>query len=161
MADIKLYVGAGKERLEGWQHLDIHPFDGIDIVADITKGIPLPDNSVSFVFTKDTLEHIPQESKVFVIDEFYRILTDGGFMEHWIPNAGSQNDFGSPTHISHWNLQQFEHFDIDSYRYEKDHGYEGITSKFRKVYAELVNHMIEADGVARYQAIHVRYAAVK
>jgi len=76
-------------------------------------------------------------------------------MEHLIPKAGSRNDFGSPSHLSHWSLQQFEHFDVDSYRWEKDHEYEGITSKFRKILAE------EGWPTEDPQSIHVIYEAIK
>lgn len=161
MADMKLYMGAGKDRLEGWIHSDMHPYPGIDVVCDATKPWPWADNTFDWVFTQDFLEHLPSESKVFVINEMWRVLRPNGIMEHRVPNAGSQNDFGSPSHLSHWNLQQFEHFDIESYRYELDKDYEGIKCAFKKVFAQLTGHLIEADGVARFQSIHVRYQAVK
>ena len=147
-----IYLGAGKHHMAGWLHLDRHPYPGIDIVCDITKGIPLSDNSVSHVYSQDFMEHLPPEYKVFVINEIWRVLKPGGLMEHFIPNAGSRNDFGSPTHLSHWSLQQFEHFDVDSYRFEKDRDYEGTVGGFKKILAETVNNE---------QSIHVRYAAVK
>lgn len=153
----KIYLGAGKDRKEGFIHLDKFPFLGIDVVADVTKGLPFEDSSVDEVFTQDLLEHLPPESKVFVINEIWRVLRNGGIMEHWVPNAGTKNDFGSPTHLSHWNLQQFEHFNVDSYRWGKDHEYEGITSRFKKVVAELTR---EKEGIPP-QSIHVIYLAVK
>lgn len=153
-----VYLGAGKHRLDGWIHVDKHPYEGIDVVCDVTKGLPFEDSTVDRIYTQDFMEHLPPESKVPVINEMWRVLKNGGTMEHYIPNAGSRNDFGSPTHLSHWNLQQFEHFDIDSYRYEIDHEYEGTVAKFRKVFAELVNFNKEDN---MYQSIHVRYTAIK
>lgn len=172
---LKAYLGAGKDRKEGFVHVDKTPFEGIDYVCDITKGLPFKDSSVDYVFSQDFLEHIPTESKVFVINEIWRVLKNGGEMEHYIPNAGSRNDFGSPSHLSHWNLQQFEHFDIDSYRYNLDHEYEGFIGKFRKVKAELVNIRpdegyiqarinkgdIEKLTFFMAQSIHVIYQCVK
>lgn len=157
---MKLYLGAGQDRKEGFTHVDIHPFPGIDIVADVTKTLPFEDNSVDYVFTKDLLEHLPTESKVFVINEIWRVLKNGGQMEHFVPNAGSRNDFGSPSHLSHWSLQQFEHFDIESYRYQKDHEYESITAKFKKVLAEEGWALQEYFGMMP-QSIHVIYEAIK
>lgn len=158
---MKIYLGAGKDRKLGYVHVDIYPFEGIDIVADVTKGLPtIADNSADEVFSQDFMEHLPPESKVPVINEIWRILKPDGLMEHWIPNAGSTNDFGSPSHLSHWSLQQFEHFDIDSYRYEKDHDYEGFKGKFRKVLAEYVNYKQELFGIFP-QSIHVIYRAIK
>lgn len=156
-----LYIGAGKHRMEGWLHLDRYPFEGIDVVADVVKGLPFPDNSFGYVYSQDFMEHLPPEAKVPVINEIWRVLKPGGLMEHRIPNAGTRNDFGSPSHLSHWNLQTFEHFDVQSYRYETDKDYEGITSAFSKVFADLVTPVLEEGGVLRYQSIHVRYKAIK
>jgi hypothetical protein len=158
---MKIYLGAGSDRKAGFLHVDMYPFDGIDIVADVTKGLPtIETSSVDEIYTQDFMEHIVPEAKVTVINEIWRMLKDGGTMEHYIPNAGSRNDFGSPSHLSHWNLQQFEHFDIDSYRYKLDHVYEGFVGQFKKVLAEEVNWQ-EEYGVKIPQSIHVIYKAVK
>lgn len=154
---MNVYLGAGRDRKEGYKHLDIFPFEGIDIVADATEKIPLDDDSVDRIYTQDFMEHIVPERKVRLINEIWRVLKHGGTMEHFIPNAGSRNDFGSPSHLSHWNLQQFEHFDIDSYRYGLDHEYEGFIGKFKKVLAEEVNWQEEYGGIMIPQSIHVIY----
>lgn len=151
----KLNLGSGKDPKEGYINIDNYPFEGVDVIADITKGLPFEDNSVNAVISIDFMEHLPPESKVFVINEIYRVLKEGGTMEHFIPNAGSRNDFGSPSHLSHWNLQQFEHFDIDSYRYEKDSDYEGTQAKFKTVLAEKVNWQKEDGGINIAQSIHI------
>lgn len=156
----KLYLGAGSDHREGFINVDRYPFNGVDVVADVTEGLPFEDSSVDYVYTQDFMEHLPTEKKVFVINEIWRVLKNDGLMEHYIPNAGSRNDFGSPSHLSHWNLQQFEHFDIDSYRYPLDHVYEGFIGGFRKVTAELVNYQQEQFGMMP-QSIHVIYKAVK
>lgn len=156
-----VYVGAGKHRLDGWIHVDAYPYGDIDIVCDVTKeGLPFKDDSVDRIYTQDFLEHIEPKYKVSLINEFWRVLKVGGTMEHYIPNAGSRNDFGSPSHLSHWNLQQFEHFDVDSYRYEKDRYYEGINGGWKKMFAEEISPLKESDGVTRFQSIHVRYSKI-
>lgn len=156
----KIYLGAGKDRKQGYVHVDRERFVGIDVVCDITKGLPFEEGEIDFVYSQDFMEHLPPESKIPVINEIYRVLKNGGQMEHYIPNAGSRNDFGSPSHLSHWNLQQFEHFDIDSYRYRVDHEYEGFTGKFKKITAEEVNFQDEY-GRMIPQSIHVIYEAIK
>lgn len=158
---MKLELGCGKAKHEGWFGIDSSPFEGVDKVWDIAlNGIPFKDNSIEQVYSQDFMEHLPPEKKVFVINEIWRVLKNGGKMEHYIPNAGSRNDFGSPSHLSHWNLQQFEHFDIDSYRYKLDHDYEGFKGGFRKVLAEEVTFVEERFGLMP-QSIHVIYEAVK
>lgn len=157
---MKLYIGAGKDRKEGYIHADIVGFPGIDKVFDATKEWPFPNDTLDQVYSQDFLEHIDPTKKVHVINEIWRVLKPEGIMEHYIPNAGSRNDFGSPSHLSHWNLQQFEHFDINSYRYGLDHDYEGFLGKFNKVLAEEVNFIEERFGMMP-QSIHVIYKAVK
>ena len=152
----KLNLGSGKKPKTGWVNMDM--LECADVVADITKGIPFPDNEFDVVFSEDFMEHLPPEKKVFVINEIWRVLKSGGVMEHVIPNAGSRNDFGSPSHLSHWNLQQFEHFDVDSYRYNLDRDYEGFIGGFRKIYAGYLSWDEEDK---KYQAINVKYQAVK
>ena len=157
----KAYLGAGKHRLEGFIHVDYYPFEGIDHVVDIAHDkLPFEDSSLDAVYSQDFMEHIPPETKVHVINEIWRVLKPDGVMEHFIPNAGSRNDFGSPSHLSHWNLQQFEHFDVDSYRYPLDRDYEGFIGGFRKVIAEEVNFQQEYFGMMP-QSIHIVYKAVK
>ncbi len=155
---MKLYPGAGKHRLEGFHHVDLFPFEGIDIVADITKGLPMvADSSVDYVYSQDFLEHLPPESKIPVMNEIWRVLKPDGVMEHVIPLAGTRNDFGSPSHLSHWHPQQFEHFDVDSYRYTVDHEYEGFKGGFRRVSVE---YGAEINGEPP-QTFKVVYKAVK
>lgn len=158
---MRLHLGCGRNILPGYINLDKQNYPGVDTCSDITSGIPYPDNWFDYIVSQDLLEHIHPEKKVFVINEIHRILKPGGIMEHNVPNAGSMNDFGSPTHVSHWSLQQFEHWDIGSYRHAKDKEFEGITGGFRKLIAELVNFKDEDDGVRRAQSIHVKYEAVK
>lgn len=161
MDKLKLYLGAGRHRLDDtWLYLDRHPFEGIDVVCDATQRLPFDDNSFIHVYSQDFLEHLPPEKKVHIINEIWRILKPDGVMEHYVPNAGSRNDFGSPTHLSHWSLQQFEHFDVNSYRYEKDREYEGFVGGFKKDTAELLTLVQEEDGL-KYQSIHIVYQAVK
>jgi LmbE family N-acetylglucosaminyl deacetylase len=181
----RLHLGCGEQEKRGWINVDrvepkwaaldnscffkadfaeasqtIKDADGND-VSVIFLGIPVADNAEDYVFSEDVLEHIPPERRVDVLNEIWRVLVPGGLMEHYIPNAGSQNDFGSLSHLSHWNLQCFDHVDVKSKRWESDHTFEGFVGGFTKVKAELVNWRVEEDGVKRAQSLHVVYRAVK
>jgi SAM-dependent methyltransferase len=156
----KVYLGAGQDRKPGFIHVDNYPFEGIDVVADLTEKFPFDDSSVDYLFSQDFLEHIDPTKKVHLINECWRVLKNGGQMEHFVPNAGSRNDFGSPSHISHWNLQQFDHFNVESYRYDVDHEYEGFIGKFKKVLAEEINFQEEYFGMMP-QSIHIIMEAIK
>lgn len=158
--DRKLHLGCGMDRREGWINLD--RIAGADVVCDVTtERLPFDDSSIDYVYSQDFLEHLPAEFAVPVMNEIWRVLKPDGIMEHYVPNAGSRNDFGSPSHLSHWNLQVFEHFDVDNHRWLKDRHYEGFAGGFKKVLAELVNWQVEEDGISRAQSIHVQYRAAK
>jgi SAM-dependent methyltransferase len=161
----RLHLGCGERVWPGWINVDRHPPAGIVGTAfmqcDIAvERLPVEDGSVDYVFSEDVLEHLPPDRRVFVMNEIHRALVPGGVMEHYVPNAGSRNDYGSPSHLSHWNLQTFEHFDVDSHRWAKDRAFEGIRGGFRKVSADLLNWQVEEDGVRRAQSLRVRYRAV-
>jgi SAM-dependent methyltransferase len=148
---LKIYLGAGKDKREGFTYLDAFPFPGVTLWK-CPDPLPFPDSSVDECFSQDFLEHIKSEDKIPLMNDIWRVLKPEGTMEHIIPMAGSRNDFGSPSHISHWHPQQFEHFDIDSYRYTIDHEYEGFVGGFRKV-----SLITSDDG----QTFHVIYKAIK
>lgn len=154
---MKIYLGAGKDRKEGFVHLDMIAFPGIDYVWKCPDRLPFEDSSVDEVYSQDFLEHIRPEDKIPLMNEIWRVLKPDGTMEHIIPLAGSRNDFGSPSHLSHWHPQQFEHFDVDSYRYPLDHDYEGFVGGFRKID---VKYTQEIDN-GEHQSFWVFYKAVK
>lgn len=158
---VRLHLGCGRNILPGYINIDRHPYEGVDRCWNLLDRIPYEDSSVDYVVSQDFLEHLPPKSKVSMINEIWRVLKPGGIMEHNVPNAGSMNDFGSPTHLSHWSLQQFDHWNVDSYRYDKDREFEEIVGGFRKIVGELVNFKVEEDGVKRAQSIHVKFEAVK
>ncbi len=160
----RLHLGCGERIWPGWVNVDQHVnnYARPDFhQCDVALGpLPLADASVDYVFSEDFLEHLPPDRRVAVMNEIYRVLVPGGVMEHYVPNAGSRNDYGSPSHLSHWCLQTFSHFDVDSHRWAKDRGFEGIRGGFRKVSADLLNWQVEEDGIKRAQSIRVRYRKI-
>lgn len=157
---MKIYLGAGSDRKDGYLHLDAVEFPGINFVWKCPDRLPFEDSSVDEVFSQDFLEHIKPEDKIPLMNEIWRVLKPDGVMDHTIPMAGSRNDFGSPSHLSHWHPQQFEHFDIDSYRYRIDHVYEGFIGAFKYVSMEYLNYQDEF-GVQKPQGFRVVYKAIK
>lgn len=162
----RVHLGCGDQVKPGWINIDRQasatsttPVLLADCATDDWADFIEP-HTIDYVFSEDFLEHLPPERKVAVINQCWQVLKPGGVMEHYVPNAGSQNDYGSPSHLSHWNLQTFEHFNVDSYRWAKDRRFEGIVGGFKQVVSELLNWRVEHDGVKRAQSIHVKYRAV-
>lgn len=164
----RVHLGCGNELKAGWLNIDwCSPcknasgaeFIKADCSLDVLTNIA-GEHETDYVFSEDFLEHVPPDRRVHVINQCWAVLREGGIMEHYVPNAGSKNDYGSPTHLSHWNLQTFDHFDVESYRWKKDRCFEGIVGGFKKVSADLLNWQVEEDGVSRAQSLRVRYRAV-
>lgn len=56
---VKLDIGCGASKQQGFVGIDVRPFPGVDIVWDIEKfPWPLPDNCASFAMTSHVVEHI-------------------------------------------------------------------------------------------------------
>lgn len=80
---MKLDVGAGEVKEEGWTSLD--RFTPADITADMWD-IPLEDDSVDELWCSHALEHVAPEFVVPALREFRRVLVKGGKATLTVPN---------------------------------------------------------------------------
>lgn len=76
---MKLNLGCGKDLWEGWVNIDWVDAPGVDMVLDISKPLPLPNNSISEVLVSHVLEHIIDWESVII--EIWRILEPGGTLK--------------------------------------------------------------------------------
>lgn len=84
--DLILELGAGKtERGEGWITLDNNKF--CDIVHDLKKPLPFPDNTFLNIYSSHVLEHFYHNELVELLKEIYRILKTGGVFKICVPDA--------------------------------------------------------------------------
>ena len=82
---IWLDLGSGvKKGDNGWTTVDNF---GADICHDLTKGIPLPNESVDQIYTSHMLEHIPFKDLVIFINECFRVLKKNGCLSVCVPDA--------------------------------------------------------------------------
>ncbi len=81
---LRLHVGAGRERLEGWVNIDLQDLPGVDVVADVTHGLPF--SNADAVFAEHFLEHLPLASAVDFFRESHRVLAPGAWMRLSTPN---------------------------------------------------------------------------
>lgn len=127
--NIKLDLGCGPHKKERHIGLDIDDC-GQEIIWDLEKGIPLPDNSVMELRAFHILEHIRSENFIFVLREIYRVCKPGATFTAEVP-IGVCDD---PTHQTFFTPTSFEHWCIPL---EKKTGwrqdYYGKNIKFREV----------------------------
>lgn len=95
---LKVILGCGNQRKEGWIGLDKGDY-GQEIIRDIKKGLPFCDNSCEALVADQLLEHIQlNEDFIFMMNECLRVLKPGGIFEIWSPNYQSETAFKDPTH---------------------------------------------------------------
>lgn len=106
---MKIQLGGGVAVKEGFTNIDILPLQGVDIVADLTKGIPLPDNSVDEVVAEHFIPHIPDV--VFIMEEIHRVSKDGALVRIKVPYFKSHYACKDVTAKHFFTERTFEMFD--------------------------------------------------
>lgn len=74
----KVNLGCGEFYQVGWVNIDLGERNRVDIVADITKGLPFEDGTIDRVYAGHVLEHIDREDIPLVLSEVVRILAPEG-----------------------------------------------------------------------------------
>lgn len=113
-----LNLGCGRSNGDDCFGIDIQDMPGVDLVADLTNGIPVPDNTFDVVLARDFLEHIPMgQPNIRIMEEIYRVLKPGGQFHFEVPSTDGCNmgAFQDPTHISFWNQKKFQYFMKDEF----------------------------------------------
>lgn len=108
---IKVDIGCGSRKPEGFIGVDIYPWPGVDIVADLTKIFPFPDNTVDEIRAYDCLEHLP--NIIHSMNEIWRICKPGATVDILVPSTDGRGAFQDPTHVSFWNINSFMYYSIE------------------------------------------------
>jgi predicted SAM-dependent methyltransferase len=80
----RLHIGSGSQRIPGFLNVDVRPFPGVDVVADVTQGLRFQD--VEAVFAEHFLEHLPLGKAVDFLCEVHRVLRADGWLRLSTPN---------------------------------------------------------------------------
>ena len=120
---IRLDVGCGAAKQDGFVGLDIRPLDGVDIIWDINQHPwPLPDESVLVAVTSHLVEHIPPVALTAngtrfpfmeFMDEVWRVLKPGGEFAIACPHGSSQGFIQDPSHVNAINETTWAYFAPD------------------------------------------------
>ncbi len=150
---MKINLGVGKRKMEGFINVDIQRRVNPDIVCDLAKGMPFKTDSVDEVTAFDFLEHISLGKTIGVIEEIWRVLTPGGIFESFTPDAEyGQGAFQDPTHLSFWVENSWKYFSESIYRELYN-----IKAKFRIEFLKRINN----DSAGRVFHLHVLAVAIK
>jgi hypothetical protein len=110
---LKLNLGSGPSKIDGFTNVDSIKFDGVDLVFNIGDAHwPLEDSSVSEAVCSHALEHLTnlqdKWERVHFFNELYRVMAPGeydaagkpikGFVRIVLPHWCSNRYYGDPTH---------------------------------------------------------------
>lgn len=106
---IRVDIGCGKNKKEGFFGIDILEFDGVDKVMNAGKDKwPFKDGSVDEVHASHFVEHLEPMERVHFVNELYRVLKNPeydnagkiskGFATVVVPHWASQRAYGDLTH---------------------------------------------------------------
>lgn len=136
-------MGCGRKILKDYVNLDIFEAKGVDIVRDVTKGLPFEDNSFEEVLCEDFLEHIPQEKVIFVMNEIWRVMKNKAIFKIHVPESPGVTAFQDPTHLSYWNEESFTYY-LKNHRRREGYGvYYGIKAAFKLKSLSRKDHMLK------------------
>lgn len=141
---VKLDLGCGNHKREGYIGIDKVPLPGVDQVRDIRERLPYNDNSVDYIVADNIMEHIgPHFFRV--MNDCLRILRPGGRMTVITPGTHTEAAFSDPTHVRFFTPDTWTYFDGANERwadYGKSYGIKpwevlGVTVRDRFVEASL------------------------
>lgn len=96
---LKLDIGCGKNKREGFLGIDILDFPGVDKKVDIRKTPwPWKDDSVDEVNCSHFLEHLEADERITFFNELYRVCKKDAKTTIIVPHWGSSRAYGDLTH---------------------------------------------------------------
>lgn len=110
---IKLDIGCGFGKQDGWVGLDKRPIPQADVIHDLEKTPwPLPTGCAITVLCSHILEHIDPRNFLSVMEEIHRVSKHACQVQISTPYAGSFGGYQDPTHTRPgFNEATFLYFD--------------------------------------------------
>ena len=130
---MKLNLGCGNIRKEGWVNCDFVKTSATDKVFSMTKfPYPFEKDSVDEIELSEVLEHLPDTVKV--MGELHRILKPNGKLHITVPYYTSYHAWSNPEHLKAFNYQTFKYFRTGSWE-QKFHnfgfGFQEVNIRYR------------------------------
>jgi SAM-dependent methyltransferase len=95
---LKINIGSGDERFEGFLNIDSDPLTLPDFCVNIEKeNLPFEDNSVEEVIAHHILEHLG-EGYFNALQELYRVCKHNAIIDILVPHPRHNHFLNDPTH---------------------------------------------------------------
>jgi SAM-dependent methyltransferase len=100
---IKIDLGCGENKKEGFTGVDKYKFPGVDVVLDLGSGKwPWDDNSVDEINCSNLINHLTnlnnKHERVHFFNELYRVIKKDAKVSISFPHWCSMRHYGDPTH---------------------------------------------------------------
>ena len=82
----RLHWGCGPVRPQEWLNADIESGAGIDVSADIRKGLPLESDSFDYAVSHHALQQLDVYAALDALVELHRVLVPGGVLRLGLPD---------------------------------------------------------------------------
>lgn len=108
---VKVELGCGYTKSEGYIGVDRFEMPGVDIVADLDQSIPLESDSVDMLLASNSLEHL--ENLSHTMSEIYRVCRDRAIVHILAPYHN--------TSLNQANIYHKQVFNEDTFRFFTDY----------------------------------------
>lgn len=105
---MKLDLGCGNRRSDGYVGIDRHRSPATHVVADITK-LPLREGCADEILLDNVIEHVAD--LIVLMREVARVSRDGARVVVVTPHFTSWASWRDPTHLHHLSWFSLDHFD--------------------------------------------------
>lgn len=104
-----LDLGCGPHKAPGAFGVDLHPFDGVDLVHDLNQ-FPWPpaDNAYERIYARHIIEHV--EDVPAFMAEIHRVAAPGALVEIVTPHFSNRSAYADPTHKRALSVRAFDFF---------------------------------------------------
>jgi hypothetical protein len=122
---LRIDLGCGPNKREGFIGADSIAFPNVDIVTDLTETWPWSDESVDEAHASHFIEHLNALQRIHFVNELYRVLKKDAKATIIAPHWASCRAYGDPTHVfppvcefwfyylqKTWRMQNAPHTDV-------------------------------------------------
>ncbi len=106
---VRLNLGCGNKRKEGFLGVDKFPCEAVDIAADLNETLPFAENAVTELWMGNVIEHIPDIPHL--MKEVHRICRHDARITIRTPHFTSVASWRDPTHLHHLSYFSMNHFE--------------------------------------------------
>jgi SAM-dependent methyltransferase len=126
---VKLNVGCGNNKIEGYIGVDKYECDAAEYICDIENNkLPFDDNTVTDIILDNVIEHFYDIPKV--MNELIRVSKKGAIIKIITPHFSSLKSWIDPTHFHHLSYFSFDYYEREVFSHYVGNG---IAIKNKKI----------------------------